>query len=251
MTSAKSTFFRRLTWATVGLMAAATCMQAEAGISGKNASEPVPGVQAPHYSPSQILAIRSFLAKKATALGLPAQPDISEQLEFARQTVLIRALLNQYVHTHPVTAQQIQARYEAEREAYGPTQVHVAQIFVSTQKQADEVLVDLRSGTSFSVVARNLSLDAATARNGGDLGWVSPRQLLAPIRDALDRLKPGEYSSAPIQSAKGWHIVKLEGRRNSQFPALSAVSEEVKRQLEQQEVQQYLAQLIAEAGVKP
>lgn len=68
-------------------------------------------------------------------------------------------------------------------------------------------------GESFDELARRYSEDIGSSMEGGDLGWTSPGQLAKPFEVAMDSTTEGEISE-PFQTQYGWHIVKVEGRRN-------------------------------------
>lgn len=83
---------------------------------------------------------------------------------------------------------------------------------VDSVRQVAEALIDsLNLGISFEILAKNHSQDSAAAK-GGDLGYFK-RGLLDPAFErALDQLKNGQYSSAPVKTVQGWHIPRVVGR---------------------------------------
>lgn len=86
-------------------------------------------------------------------------------------------------------------------------QVHAAHILVPTQEEAAAArarIVD--GGEPFATVAREVSTDTASAENGGDLGWFTPEEMVAPFADAAFALEPGGISE-PVQSEFGWHVI--------------------------------------------
>ena len=68
----------------------------------------------------------------------------------------------------------------------------------------------------FADAARRYSQDGS-ASAGGELGWVSPGQLVPEFEQAMSQLKPGEVSQ-PIQSQFGVHLIQVEGRREAEVP---------------------------------
>ncbi len=84
---------------------------------------------------------------------------------------------------------------------------------VDSVKHAAEALIDsLNLGISFELLAKNHSQDS-TAAKGGDLGFIK-RGLLDPaFEKELDRLKNGQYASAPVKTDLGWHIARVIGRK--------------------------------------
>ncbi|MFV1997786.1 MAG: peptidylprolyl isomerase [Acidiferrobacterales bacterium] len=88
---------------------------------------------------------------------------------------------------------------------------------IQSLKQSRATLVKLRrrivAGENFAAVAKKYSNDTGSASQGGDLGWVSPGQLVGEIERAMNALKPGEISQ-PVQSRFGVHLVQVIGRRS-------------------------------------
>ena len=84
---------------------------------------------------------------------------------------------------------------------------------VDSVKRLAEALVDsLNLGIKFELLAKNHSQDSS-AEKGGDLGYYR-RGLLDPAFErTLDQLKNGQYSSTPVKTDRGWHIVRVIGRK--------------------------------------
>jgi len=71
----------------------------------------------------------------------------------------------------------------------------------------------IRGGDDFASLARSNSQDTLSAARGGDLGWVSPGELVPPFEEAMDALQPGEVS-APVKTQFGWHLIQVLDRRD-------------------------------------
>jgi len=87
------------------------------------------------------------------------------------------------------------------------------QAIVDSVKLVAEALVDsLNLGIKFELLAKNHSQDSS-AEKGGDLGYYR-RGLLDPAFErALDQLRNGQYSTTPVKTDRGWHIVRVIGRK--------------------------------------
>lgn len=107
--------------------------------------------------------------------------------------------------------------------AQGPmlvTQTHARHILIKTSQvmsdeQAEQRLLQLRErlahGEDFADLAKRYSEDAS-APQGGDLGWLTPGETVAPFQQAMDALEPGQIS-APVRSQFGWHLIQVLERR--------------------------------------
>ncbi|MDI9819370.1 MULTISPECIES: peptidylprolyl isomerase [unclassified Legionella] len=79
-------------------------------------------------------------------------------------------------------------------------------------KQAYNLYQQLKSGKDFSLLAKQYSLDAASAVKGGDLGWVNPGELVPEFEKAMDSL-PAHKVSKPVKSVFGWHLIEVLERK--------------------------------------
>jgi peptidyl-prolyl cis-trans isomerase C len=86
-------------------------------------------------------------------------------------------------------------------------QVHAAHILVPTREEAEAARVRVvDGGEPFATVAREVSTDTGTAENGGDLGWFTREEMVAPFAEAAFALEPGAISE-PVESEFGWHVI--------------------------------------------
>lgn len=87
---------------------------------------------------------------------------------------------------------------------------------ILSDEQARELLVSLRAralaGEDFGDLAREFSEDIGSAQEGGELGWTVPGQLVPEFEAAMAKT-PVDGISEPVRTQFGWHIVKVEGRR--------------------------------------
>ena len=79
-------------------------------------------------------------------------------------------------------------------------------------KQINNLYQQIKSGKDFSVMAKQYSLDSASAVKGGDLGWVNSGELVPEFEKAMDAL-PLHQISKPIKSVFGWHLIEVLGRK--------------------------------------
>jgi peptidyl-prolyl cis-trans isomerase C len=102
-------------------------------------------------------------------------------------------------------------------------------IVVSGEDVAQKLIDRLKSGGDFASLAKQMSTQKETARNGGELGWFPPNALGPEFGNALAMLKKGELSPRPVQTRLGWHVVQLQETRDRQPPAFDAVRDQVAR----------------------
>jgi peptidyl-prolyl cis-trans isomerase C len=105
--------------------------------------------------------------------------------------------------------------------------VHCLQIAVRTPDEAKSVLDQLRAGTSFDKLARQVSI-SPDGRQGGDLGWFAKGTMPKAFDDACFSLGTGKISGV-VQSPYGFHVFKLLGRRPAKAHPFKEVQAEAER----------------------
>jgi peptidyl-prolyl cis-trans isomerase C len=134
----------------------------------------------------------------------------------------------------------------AKQQAAEP-EIHARHILVATEAQAQTALKRVRAGEDFAKVAGELSTDPGS--EGGDLGWFTRDQMVPQFADAAFKLQVGQISE-PVKSDFGWHIIKLEGKRQKPFPPFDEVRDQVVRYAMQKAQSEMIAKLRQGAKVE-
>ena len=187
------------------------------------------------------LVRREILAQEAKKKGMDKTPNIQGQIELAKQAVLIRAYLSEYVKANPISEAQLKAEYELIKTNLGSTEYKSRHVLVEKEEDAKAIIAKLEKGEKFSELAKQ-SKDPGSKDKGGDLGWSSPAAYVKPFGEALTKLKKGEYTKTPVKSDFGYHVIQLEDSR----PATPPPFEQVKQQLQQRASQQQVENLVKE-----
>ena len=182
---------------------------------------------------------RELLTQEAKKKGLDKKPEIQGQMELAKQAVLIRAYLSDYVRANPVSDDKLKKDYEAIKANLGTTEYKVKHILVSTEDEAKAIIAKLDKGEKFSDLAKQ-SKDPGSKDNGGELGWSSPSTYVKPFAEAVTKLKKGEYTKTPVKTDFGYHVIQLDDTR----PLTPPPYEQVKPQLQQRASQQQVEALV-------
>ena len=99
----------------------------------------------------------------------------------------------------------------------------------AAQKQAEDILAQLKAGKDFGALAQQYSQDPGSAKNGGDLGWADRSNFVGPFADALFGMNVGEIKG-PVKTQFGYHIIRLDEIQ----PAKGKSFEEARAELEAQ-----------------
>jgi peptidyl-prolyl cis-trans isomerase C len=186
------------------------------------------------------------VAKKSPVLQ---QSAVQVQAEYAAETTLVRAYLQQWLQQNPVSPAAVQAEFDALKARMGDQEVRLRQILVATPEVAANVLAQISGGAKFEDVAASVSLDAASKSAGGLMPWVVRGALLPDIAQAVAKLNKGQMA-APVKGPAGYHVIRLEDTRPFNAPELAQVQSQVKRNLEIQAVNMHVQKLREQASVK-
>ena len=195
---------------------------------------------------------RQIFVQAAEKDGVAKQADVQTEIELARQGILVRALMADYLAKHPVTDQQVQAEYDkAKQQQAGQMEYKVRHILVEDEKTANDLLAQIKGNKSkFADLAKQNSKDPGSAAKGGDLGWASPTNYVKPFADTVSSLKKGQLADKPVQTQFGWHIIEVEDTRPVEFPPLDQVRPQLEEMLRQQTLTAYQKELREKATIK-
>jgi len=100
------------------------------------------------------------------------------------------------------------------------TQIWARHILVADAAIAQVVIERLNNGEDFATLAKELSTDTGSAQNGGDLGWFGTGQMIPEFEAAAFALeKPGDYTTTPVQTTYGFHIIELIAKQERPLTA--------------------------------
>jgi len=178
------------------------------------------------------LATGKALQIMARKQGLDRDPAISKQMQTAADEVLQRALLVKTV-LPTVSEETIKAQYDKQYAGKpGEPQVHARHILVDSEAKAKDIIKQLQGGAKFEDLAKKYGdpKDAAT-QQGGDLGTFKKADMLPEFSDAAFKLKKNEYTTTPVHTRYGWHVIQTLDTSVSTPPAYDTVHDEIRQQL--------------------
>ena len=149
-----------------------------------------------------------------------------------------------FLARNTATDEEILSTYAEQIEQAPPLQFKARHILVETQAAAIDLISQLDAGGDFQELAKTHST-GPSGPQGGDLGWFSPDQMVAPFSDAVAKLADGDFTKEPVQTQFGWHVILREESRASEPPTLDSVRDVIKQNVEQQKLQDYLIALRA------
>ena len=192
---------------------------------------------------------REILAQEADRQGVSSRPEIKNQVDLARQSIVIRALAQEFMAKHPVKEEEMKAEYDKFKAQSGGKEYHARHILVEKEEDAKGIISKLKSGTKFEELTKG-SKDPVSAQHGGDLGWAPANAFVKPFSDAMVALKVGEFSQTPVQTEFGFHVIKLEEIRDAQVPKFEEVKAQISESLQQKKLQAFQQDLKKKAKIQ-
>jgi parvulin-like peptidyl-prolyl isomerase len=186
-------------------------------------------------SDAEVQSAIDSLAETARVGGQALEERLSqdgqtpEQLaEETRERLLAEKWVAEQTRGERPSPLEVQAWFDAHRAEFETAeQAHALQILVATAEEAKSLLDQIRKGASFEDLARAHGR-SPDSRKGGDLGWFARGTMPKAFDDACFSLKPGQVSGV-VQTAYGYHLFKVLGRRGPQKRTLEQVKDEVLR----------------------
>ncbi|WP_169741249.1 ankyrin repeat domain-containing protein [Andreprevotia chitinilytica] len=89
-------------------------------------------------------------------------------------------------------------------------QYKISHILLANGRDSFKALEKLRSGRSFASVAQEMSRDEKTKSQGGDVGWLYPRQMTWELSTALPLIPKGQVSERAVKAPDGWHVIRVD-----------------------------------------
>ena len=197
----------------------------------------------------EIIAREVFM-QEAQKRGLDASDGFKQQMELARQTLLIRELFADYQKANPVTDDEMKAEYDKYAAANGGKEYKASHILVATEAEAKSILAQLKKGGNFAAIAKKSSTDKGSGAKGGDLDWANPSSYVKEFTEALILLKKGQTTDTPVKSQFGYHIIRLDDERQAQLPKFDEVKPEIAKQMQQQKLVTFQQELRNSAKVE-
>lgn len=197
----------------------------------------------------EILVNQELLSQEAERRGLLKNSDNQIQVELARQSALANLVIDDFVRANPVKDAAARAEYDKIREQRGTREYRARHILVETEAGARQIIEKLQKGEKFEELAKE-SKDPGSKERGGDLDWAAPTNFVKPFSDAMIKLEKGKFTDAPVQSQFGWHVIRLDDTRSTQFPPFDQVKQQLMNGLQQQEIQKFIAELRSKAKIE-
>jgi peptidyl-prolyl cis-trans isomerase C len=189
-----------------------------------------------------------LFAEAAQKSRLGTGKEFEERLAYYKLRALRDSFYEKRVRD-AVTEAQARAAYNEQIAKMAPEpEVRARHILVKSEAEAKELIKQLKGGADFFELAKKNST-GPSADSGGDLGYFARGQMVKPFEDAAFALKPGELSG-PVQTEFGWHVIKVEDKRNHPVPTFDEVKDQLIASLVQNQLKSVVQGLRSKAKIE-
>jgi peptidyl-prolyl cis-trans isomerase C len=191
---------------------------------------------------------KEMLYQEALKKGFDKTPEFQKKLEeFKKLTLVTELFEKEVISKAKVSDQEVKDYYEKHKEELVPTvQIKASHILVKSEDEAKKVLERLKKGEKFAEVAKAVSIDKGSAKNGGDLGYFSKGQMVPEFEKAAASLKVGDVS-VPVKTQFGYHIIMVTDKKKGspvEFEkARDMISQRLSGEKQKETFEKYIAEL--------
>ena len=197
------------------------------------------------------LTLQAVIAQEAVAKGMDKTPEVADQLDTVKQSVLASAYVQDLVKNNPVTDEMVKAEYDRIKATVSGTEYKARHILVEKEADAKDIIARLKKDPkAFEKLAMEKSKDQGSKVKGGDLGWFDTGRMVPEFGTAVTKLEKGKFTTEPVKTQFGYHVILLEDSRPVQAPPMEEVKPQLSQRIQQQNVMKQLDALKAKAKIE-
>jgi peptidyl-prolyl cis-trans isomerase C len=189
-----------------------------------------------------------IVSKAAEDKKIADTDEFKRRAAFTRNRLLMDSLLASEGKAATTDEAMKKVYEEASKQIAGEQEVHARHILVETEDEAKAVKAELDKGADFAELAKKKSKDPG-ASDGGDLGFFTKEQMVPEFSAVAFSLEPGKISD-PVKSQFGWHIIKVEEKRNRKPPEFDQVKAQIETYVTRKAQAEYVGKLREAAKIE-
>ena len=194
--------------------------------------------------------LREVFMQEAQKRGVAGTQEFKDQMELARQTLLIRALFADYQKKNPVTDAELKGEYDKFAAANGGKEYRARHILVEKEDEAKAIIAAIKGGAKFEDQAKAKSKDPGSGANGGDLDWANAASYVTEFSEAMIKLEKGKMTETPVKSQFGYHIIRVDDVRQAKLPSFEEIKPQIAQQMQQQKLAEFQKSLREKAKIQ-
>ena len=169
---------------------------------------------------------KHLITKRAYSEKLDLDQNVINLIKKNKDSILAKYWLNNFIknETSEENVKNFYNNYVKSFQKY--TEINASHILVKTKNEAVSIINKLNNKSQFSELAREYSI-GPSAKNGGNLGWFGPGQMVKEFEKAAFLLEKGNISQKPIKTKFGFHVIKLNDMRNAKPKKLNEIKNNI------------------------
>jgi peptidyl-prolyl cis-trans isomerase C len=190
------------------------------------------------------LASRAAITEK-----LNESPEFKQRMAYANDRALMEIIMVRDAKK-AITPEAMQAFYVEQVKSVKPeTEVRARHILIVEEEDAKKALARVKGGEDFAKVANELSTDPGSGKEGGDLGYFTKQRMVPEFAEAAFSTEVGQISNI-VKSQFGYHIIKVEDKREKKAPSFDQLKERIEEFLTQKAQQDVVLKLRQAAKIE-
>jgi len=191
---------------------------------------------------------REAVLQDAIKRNIDKQPEVVAEIATLRENLLVAAALKAAADNMSSSDEELQKFYTEHLKEMSVSEYKARHILVLTEEEAKAIIVDLNAGADFVKLAKEKSKDNAV--DGGDLGWFNSNQMVKQFSDAIMVLEKGKYTTQPVHTEFGWHVILHEDTRETAPPTFDGIKDRIKMVVQRTKLQEHIQHLREQAKVE-
>lgn len=191
-----------------------------------------------------------LVSEKGQSEGLANDEQVKKAVQEFQNDEIGKVYFQRYVDK-AITDDAIKTVYDADLKAHPPQpEIKARHILVKTEEEAKAIIDQLKGGADFAALAKAKSIDTASGKDGGELGWFSKDTMVKEFSDAAFQMQRGDVSKTPVKTQYGYHVIQIEDSRMQIPPTLAERKDEIRQALGQEAAHKLVQDLITAGKVE-
>ena len=169
---------------------------------------------------------KHLITKRAYNEKLDLDQNVLNLIQKNKDSILAKYWLNNYIknETSEKNIKNFYNEYVKSFQEY--TEINASHILVKTKNEAVSIINKLKSKSQFSELAKTFSI-GPSGKNGGNLGWFGPGQMVKEFEKAAFLIEKGNISQKPVKTKFGFHVIKVNDIRNAKPKKLYEIKKQI------------------------
>ena len=185
---------------------------------------------------------------KADTAKLESDPEVTQLMQTAKEQIVRNVYVERELKNN-VSEKDLKKAYDKMLTGFEKVEeVRARHILVADEAKARDIIKKINEGAKFEDLAKESS-DTPTSQNGGDLGYFAKSEMVPEFAEAAFKLAPGSVSKDPVKTQFGWHVIKVEDKRQRPEPTFESVKPQIEAQVRRGQLNTMLAKWQKEAKI--